>query len=263
MRLVIDPGPGNLGGGRLGPDDAGHAEWVLQVTRELAHHCEARGATVVATRTDERFVPRIVRRAYAREYDADIVLCLAVGRPIERSVASVRFGFRWWQPGPARLLADHILAALEAAMPMWPFPGRGLGLRACAGSAAPLRALPLLIMIHLPIMPSPGCTVGPEVWASALAQGICSYHLGERRVIHDAVTPTAPEPPMPEQAVAPSTPAAAQVPKGPSHAVLLIPGLRHPLVGEPLLLPRGFTTKLNAMDSIVNGRFRTSTLGHL
>ena len=250
MRLVIDPDLGNLGGGRLEPNDAGHAEWVLQVTRELAHHCEARGATVVATRTDERFVPRIVRRAYVREYGADIVLSLAAGRPIERSVACVRFGFRWWQPGPARLLADHILAALQATMPLWSFPGRSVGLRTCAGIAAPSRALPLLITVHLPITPSPGCAFGPEVWAIALAQGICSYHLGKRRVVHDAARPTAPEPPIAEEAVSPATPAAAQGPKGPSRAILLIPGLRHPLIGEPLLLPRGFTTKLDDVDSI-------------
>lgn len=247
MRLVIDPGLGEWIRGYVAPQSAARVAWVLQVARELARLCEARGAAVVATRTDETFVPSIVRNAYAREFGADIVLSLYAGPPVGQSLAAVRFGFRWWQPRPGRALAGCLLAALEAAFPLWPLAARGVRLSACAGIEAPLRTLPLLIVAHPPANPSASGEADPDVWARALAGGLFAYHLGgDGAAVHYQAVPLAAERVRPaleapvaaeSSAPAPSGEKAAESPR----AVLLVPGMRHVLVGAPLLMPRGFT----------------------
>lgn len=244
MRLVIDPGLGEWVGGGLVPQSGASAAWVLQVARELARLCAARGATVAATRTDDSFVPSMVRKAYAREFGADIVLSLCAGGPVGQSVAAVRFGFRWWQPGPARALAGHLLAALEAAVPLWPLSGRGVRLSECAGIAAPLRTLPLMVVAHPAANPSPGGEAEPDVWARALTDGLFAYHRGNPAVVHDQGASAARARPALDASVAaaasappPSADRAAEA----TRAVLLVPGLRHALVGAPLLTPRWFS----------------------
>lgn len=229
-RLVVDPGHGGCDAG----DVVGEAVWALQVGAALTERCQAMGAEVLLTRWEDRYVPRLLRRACAAEWRPSILLSVHAGAPHSRSAAVLRFGCGRWRRRGARRLAGHLLEAVDQAVPARPMPWTGWRHGACVCPPAPWPALALLVIVHPPADQDRAGSITPERWADALARGIATY--GARAGGHfalvaaGAAAPTSLSPAGAERPAAAPPPAPGPPPAGGSASLQSMPlvrGQRH------------------------------------
>jgi len=191
------------------------AAWTLRVARALAERAAADGAEVYLTRQEDLLVPGAVRSAYAAAVRADVVLSLHLGPPAGHRVAAVRFRGRPGLGRRARGLAGCLFAALDRAVPVRAEPA-GPRRPACRPPAAPWGTLVLQLLAHPPARRGEAAVMDAGRWAAALAAGL-RRHMGAEEEPEEE--PAVPAPPAPRGA-------------------LLLPGVRQPLAGAPLLGPR-------------------------
>lgn len=170
LRLLVDPGHGGFDGGCVD----GEAGWTLDVAMDLVRRCRAMGALALAARTEDTFVPRIMRSAAAAEWAPDIVLSIHRAAPLGQAAAAIRLGAPWWRRR-ARILGRHLLAALNATVPLRPLPWGGPRQGRCVCPAAPWRTARLLVVAHPAGSGDIGSTMAPQRWAEGLARGIAAF----------------------------------------------------------------------------------------
>jgi N-acetylmuramoyl-L-alanine amidase len=281
LRLVIDPGHGGQDVGAA----PGEGAWALAVAAALAAACRVMGAEVLPTRSEDRFVPHLLRRACAREWGPDAVISLHAGPPYAQSAAAVRVGAPWWCRRRASALARHLVAAMTDMVPVRQLPWTGPKHGPCACPRGSWGGLEVLLIVHPPTDPAPARSRSPERWAAVLAQGIAA-HYGRRvppvpvatapvpagpvgaqpDLSLPAPVPTPPPPlpppppppppapvPAPEPVLAVGTPSVPEVPAAATGTVTipLTPG-RH----QPFELPRQHPVPPGAIPLIPGRRQR-------
>ena len=216
------------------------------MTELLRERCEALGATVAMTRTEDTFVPQLLRRALIYEIRPDIAISLHLGEPLSQSTGTVRIGYHWWQAQSGGPLRQHLLYAVERALPLQPERSSRLHATRCRIPSAPVRTR----LIGITACPSGTSletdTFEPALWADALTEGLrlyCRNQPAARRMVgtttvEASIAPV--HPPSPVAAV--TTPTARPTPS----PLPLIPGVRMPLAGAPLRVPMNYHPTSNA-----------------
>ncbi len=234
LHLILDPGHG---GGDRGFTDSGgltEAPWTLRVTELLRERCEALGATVAMTRTEDTFVPQLLRRALIYEIRPDIAISLHLGEAPSQGTGTVSIGYRWWQAKSAGPLRQHLLYAVERALPFQPERSSRLHATRCRIPSAPVRTRLIGITACPPGTSLETDTFEPALWADALTEGLrlyCRNQPAARSMVGTTTVEAsvaAVHPPSPVAAVA--TPTARSTPS----PLPLIPGVRMPLAGAPV-----------------------------
>ncbi len=248
LLLALDPGHGGSDRGLGTTGGLTEASWTLRVTELLRERCEALGATVIMTRTDDTFVPQLLRTALIHEIRPDIVISLHLGESLSQSTGTVRIGYRWWQTKTARPLRGHLLYALERALPLQPERSTHTHTRStlCRVPLTPVHTSLIAITAFPPETSLEANTCEPPLWADALAEGLqlyCRNRSGNRRVgesitMEPSVAPI--HPPEAGGATATSTekPTPSPLP--------LMPGVRMPLAGAPPRIPVNYYPTSNA-----------------
>jgi len=89
-RIVLDPGHGGHDAGTIGPGGLTEKELVLGLAKELQKLLEEQlGATVILTRSDDRFVSLEERTQIANQHQADLFISLHANSSASRSISGV------------------------------------------------------------------------------------------------------------------------------------------------------------------------------
>jgi N-acetylmuramoyl-L-alanine amidase len=86
--IIVDPGHGGKdpGAGEVGYSNVFEKHIVLDISMELARQLKARGARVIMTRIDDRFIPLENRAAIADKYNADLLISVHADSAPDSSV---------------------------------------------------------------------------------------------------------------------------------------------------------------------------------
>ena len=116
MTVVLDPGHGGHDPGAVGPTGLEEKMVALEIALGAERVLRARGADLVLTRSDDRFIPLAERAAIANRLGAQCFVSIHINSaPTPTAHGTETFAFRSGTPAErlARAIQDRLVAALR------------------------------------------------------------------------------------------------------------------------------------------------------
>jgi len=176
LTIAVDPGHGGDDFGAVGPTGLTEKEANLEVALELAQILEEKGATVVLTRSDDRYVGLVERITIAEQTEADLLISLHHNALPDGVNPFGDFGTGTYYYRPqSRIMADFMQKELVKLLH---FPDEGVYynnlalVRPTAMPSVLIEAGYIMRPDHEIIMLDEGY---PERLAKAIYEGLCRF----------------------------------------------------------------------------------------